>query len=187
MFSQDELPAELDEIATPENIKQWECLHRIMPDMKASGNLDVQLLIGANCLKALEPQEVITSKGDGPYAFRTRLGLYIVGPIAEKRQESRFHCNRISVKDCSTGNSSRHHFTISKCKEEGIFLEKIYDADFVESQVLPENGIYESLSEVSVDDLSFLKSMEENCSRYENHYVLPLRFRNKDINLPNNR
>ena len=32
-------------------------------------NLDVKLLIGAKYLKALEPQEVISSQGDGPYAF----------------------------------------------------------------------------------------------------------------------
>ena len=177
MFSQNELPTELDEIATPENIKQWEYLHRIIPEMKASGNLDIQLLIGANCLKALEPQEVVTSKGDGPHALRTKLGWCIVGPIAEKRQENRFHCNRISVKDCRTGNSSRHHFAISECKEEGIgdLLKRMYDTDFMQSQVLPENGIHESLSELSVEDLSFLKSMEENYSRYENtmfyHYL----------------
>ena len=29
-------------------------------------NLDVKLLTGANCLKAMEPQEVISSQGDGP-------------------------------------------------------------------------------------------------------------------------
>ena len=189
MFSQNELPTELDEIATRENIKQWKYLHRIISEMKTSGNLDVQLLIVANCLKALEPQEVITSKGDGPYTFRARLGLDIVSPIAEKRQENRFYCNRISVRDCRTRNSSRHHFAISEYKKEGIgdLLKRMYDTDFVESQVLPENGIYESLSEVSVEDLFFLKSVEEKCSRYENHYVLELPFRNKVINLPNNR
>ena len=38
--------------------------------MKMDRNLDVKLLIGANCLKALEPQEVISSPGDGLYAFK---------------------------------------------------------------------------------------------------------------------
>ena len=64
MFTQNELPAVLDEIATSENIKQWEYLHRIITDMKTSGNLDVQLLICLNGLKALEPQEIVASKGD---------------------------------------------------------------------------------------------------------------------------
>lgn len=64
MFTQNELPAVLDEIATSENIKQWEYLHRIITDMKTSGNLDVQLLICLNGLKALEPQEIVASKSD---------------------------------------------------------------------------------------------------------------------------
>lgn len=64
MFTQNELPAVLDEIATSENIKQWEYLHRIIADMKTSGNLDVQLLICLNDLKALEPQEIVASESD---------------------------------------------------------------------------------------------------------------------------
>lgn len=64
MFTQNELPAVLDEIATSENIKQWEYLNRIIADMKTSGNLDVQLLICLNDLKALEPQEIVASKSD---------------------------------------------------------------------------------------------------------------------------
>ena len=64
MFTQNELPAVLDGIATSENIKQWENRHRIIADMKTSGNLDVQLLICLNGSKALEPQEIVASKGD---------------------------------------------------------------------------------------------------------------------------
>ena len=35
---------------------------------------EVTLLIGANCVKALEPCELYASKNGGPYAFRTLLG-----------------------------------------------------------------------------------------------------------------
>ena len=58
MFSQDDLPVASDETATPENIQQWKYLHRIIPEMKMDRNLDVKLLIGTNCLKALELQAV---------------------------------------------------------------------------------------------------------------------------------
>ena len=74
MFSQDDLPVASDEIATPENIQQWKYLHTIIPEMKMDKNLDIKLLIGPNCLKALEPQEVISSQGDGPYDFKTKFG-----------------------------------------------------------------------------------------------------------------
>ena len=82
VFSQEDLPVSSEKIATPENIRQWEYLHKIIPTMKFNGDLNVKVLIGANCLKALEPQEVISSQGDGPYAFRTRLGWCVVGPIS---------------------------------------------------------------------------------------------------------
>ena len=54
VFSQDHLPAESNEIATGDNIQKWEYLHKIISKMKNFDGLDVQLLIGANCLKALE-------------------------------------------------------------------------------------------------------------------------------------
>ena len=74
MFSQKELLAESDILATPEIY-----CHRTISEMKTSGNLDAQLLIGVDCLKAIEPQEVITSKGDGTYPLRKRLGWCIGG------------------------------------------------------------------------------------------------------------
>ena len=40
--------------------------------------------MGANCLKALEPLEVIPSQGNGPYAMRTALGWCVIGPIDMK-------------------------------------------------------------------------------------------------------
>ena len=129
MFSQDDLPVNANEIATPENIKQWKYLHKIIPEMKVDQQLEVGLLIGANCLRALEPQELISSQDNGPYAFRTRLGWCIVGPIKEGSQGKKFHCNRIAVQDVSTNSISKHSFWIeSNIKESGIsdLLKKLY-------------------------------------------------------------
>ena len=95
VFSQEDLPVASDEIATPENIQDWEYLHRIIPEINIDKNLDVKLLIGANCLRALEPQEVISSQGDGPYAFKTRLGWCVVGPISNACYQNKFHCNGV--------------------------------------------------------------------------------------------
>ena len=190
MFSQDDLPVAANEIATPDNIKQWKYLHRIIPEMKIDKVLEVELLIGANCLRALEPQEVISSQYDGPYAFKTRLGWCIVGPITEGYQDRRFHCNKIAVEDTSTGNISKHDFEIEKSiKENGIsdLLKKLYNADFTESKTTLTNGINENLTEVSTEDIAFLKLMDSKCSRSGDHYELPLPFRDEDINLPNNK
>ena len=69
------MPAASHEIAAADNIQNWKYLCKIIPKMKNFDGQDVQLLIGANCLKALEPLELIKSEGDGSYAFRSRLCL----------------------------------------------------------------------------------------------------------------
>ena len=100
--------------------------------MKMDRNLDVKLPIGANCLKALEPQEVISRQGDGPYTFKTKLGWCVLGPISDGSYQNRFHCNRTLVEDHTTGKIAKHHFAIPKdVKEDGIsdLLKKLYVAD----------------------------------------------------------
>ena len=50
--------------------------------IKDDQSINVELLIGANCARALEPIKVIPSRNDGPYAMKTILGWCIVGPIS---------------------------------------------------------------------------------------------------------
>ena len=69
------------EIATPEKLKRWRYLDSIAKDMARDGKVSVDLLIGANCIQALEPISVISSPDGGPYALQTILGWCIVGPI----------------------------------------------------------------------------------------------------------
>ena len=186
MFSQDDLPVASDEIATPENIQQWKYLHRIIPEMKMGRNLDVKLLIAANCPEALEPQEAISGQGDGPYAFNTKLGWCVVGPISDGSYQNRFHCNRILVEDHAIGKIATHHFAIPKCvREDGItdLLKKLYAVDFMENQALPANGTNERINEVSAEDIKFLKLMDKGCTRSYGHYQQPLPFRNSEVDL----
>ena len=42
--------------------------------VNANDNIEVTLLIGSNCVKALEPRELIANKNKDPYAFKTLLG-----------------------------------------------------------------------------------------------------------------
>lgn len=46
-------------------------------------NAEIGLLIGTNVPKALEPQEVIHSVNEGPYAVRTALGWTVNGPLRD--------------------------------------------------------------------------------------------------------
>ena len=73
-FTRKEMPVDQNEIVTPAKLKQWKYLDRISGEIGGNESITVDLLIGANCLKALEPLEVIPSQWNGPYAIRTALG-----------------------------------------------------------------------------------------------------------------
>ena len=80
----------------------------------------VNLLIGANCLEALEPVGVIPRQNDGPYAIRTALGCCVVGPI-KAQSHSAVSCNRIAVIKADSGKMAEHHFEIEKgCEDIGV-------------------------------------------------------------------
>ena len=63
-FTRKEIPVDQSEIATPAKLKQRKYLDRISGEIGGNESLTVDLLIGANCLKALEPLEVIPSQGN---------------------------------------------------------------------------------------------------------------------------
>ena len=88
-----------------------------------------------NCLKALEPLQLIASEGNGLYAFRSKLEWCVVGPLSKEKDESKFHSNVISIKDGSTGKVPNHHFTVSDCKEDSIcnLIKKRYATDVTEN------------------------------------------------------
>ena len=72
------------EIATPAKLKQWQYLEIISSFLKENDNISVDLLIGANCVEALQPLEFIPSQQDGPYGYRTILGWSVVRPIVDE-------------------------------------------------------------------------------------------------------
>ena len=79
LYSRREIPVDKEEIATPRKIREWEYLQPISNEIVQ--NDDAGLLIGENCMKALEPTRILQSQNDGPYAYKTRLGWCVVGPI----------------------------------------------------------------------------------------------------------
>ena len=85
-FSQDELPVDAEDIATQEKITKWEYLHEILQEISQLSDVEIGLLIGANCSKALKPNKIIPSKNGGSYTLRTILGWHVVGPVHQKRQ-----------------------------------------------------------------------------------------------------
>ena len=61
MYIRTELPVDKEEIATSDKIKQWDYLKVIALDMTHTDGIKVDLLTGANCMKALEPLKVMVA------------------------------------------------------------------------------------------------------------------------------
>ena len=70
-FSKKEIPVDFCEIVTAKKLKKWDHLEKISKEPGENENISVDLLIGANCLEALDPVEVIPRQNDEPIAIRT--------------------------------------------------------------------------------------------------------------------
>ena len=135
-------------------------------------------------MKALEPMQLIASENGGPYAYKTRLGWCIIGPIMNGDNKDSISCHWVP-----TSQVALHHFGI-KDSIKAITLEEMfkmmYKNDFSEP-ALPSIRIMMSRNEVSVEDQKFLYILEKETVKKDDHYVVPLRFQNENLVMPNNR
>ena len=98
-FTRKEIPVDPVEIPTPIKLRKWKYLDKVAKHLATDDEVSVDLLIGANCVQALEPVDVISSQCGGPYAFCTILGWCIVGPIEDRiGSHGTVSCNQ--VKSC---------------------------------------------------------------------------------------
>lgn len=78
VLTQLKMPVTVDNMMTPEELANWPHLSKVkIHPIKAN----VDLLIGTNAPKILEPWEVLKSCGNGPYAVKTVLGWVVNGPL----------------------------------------------------------------------------------------------------------
>ena len=162
------LPVDKEDVARPSKLKQWKHLESIVGKISQKEDISVGLWIGANCANALETIDIIPSKNDGTYAFKTKLGWCIVGPI-NRTSRKEICCNRKGVRQADTNEVGKHFFQAkSLVKESGSPEGK------------SENGM-------SVEDVKFMKIMEDGEKMLNRHYQIPLPFRNPNIQVPNNR
>ena len=106
-FTRDSLPVDSEEVVTPDQIKKWEYLDSIakgIPDKNVQGGL----IIGFNCVKTLESLELIPSKNNGAYAYKTALGCCIVETSKKSKRET--DCNLMTVQQAPNLELARHSF-----------------------------------------------------------------------------
>ena len=160
--------------------------------MSVNDNQEVSLLIGANCICALEPREVISSQNGDPYAFETLLGWCVVGPMINQTEAGKFGYNRIMLALADTVKPGRHYFIVpTKVRETSIenMLKKIYEHDFVEheSQYSVNNKINFNYDNLSKNDRRFLQLRKREAVKIDGHYQIPFPLKDKELVLPNNR
>lgn len=188
-YSRNSMPANLTHVPTPEKATRWPHLAAIADKLMSYRDIEVGLLIGYNCPKALAPQEVILPTHDNePYGARTQLGWSIVGivnPDCKNNDDPIGVSHRIVTKhvlECrEVAHSGTVHFSVSTTVKEAILphqLVKFMEIDFNEP-VTDQTASY--------NDRKFLKQLEDGVHKSDKHYEMPLPFREETFRLPNNK
>ena len=168
------LSCEEQDIPTTNKIDQFTHLNCIADKLPAYDSaIGLGLIIGANCPKALEPQEIIPSVDHGPYGSRSLLGWRVVGPLIQSEEHKTTKCFRVGVSipviDAVNNQPQSHYFaSSSKIEDHEITnkLQKMYVHDFPEEHT--------EKTAMSNEDLEFISLMKKGISKTEGHFQLPL-------------
>ena len=152
---------------------------------------EIGVLIGSNCMKPLEPFEIIASQDGGLYAYKTKLASCIVGSIVSNKSGEILRCNRMTVKDAITRKLLSHHFVKDpgyKIRDIGAeeMFRKIYHNDVCKEVHLSIRGILGYMKGISKDDKMFLAIAENGIKKVDEYYEVPSPYREGNMQLPNN-
>ena len=186
-YSREDIPAKRGQIPRPETARNWPHLVPIAEQlMPYREDIEVGLLIGANCTRAIKPTEVIPGREDDPYAKKTALGWGVIGVVNPIKNEDDGHCSchRIASLEVNPSSGKRMcHFALkTKVKEifQPVEVMKMFETDFHEAS---KDG-----QALSHDDRKFIKKAKEGIHRRnDGHYELPLPLRDERMMLPNNK
>ena len=145
-YTREHLSVYVEEVAPQEKARKRGHLKIIADKLPTVTNMEIGLLTGANCSKALEREEKLPSKDGGPFAFGTPLIWCVVGLSTKFGRENSISCNQNVVQDPATRKISSHHFGISsKVKDINAkqMLENIHNTEFCETR--PGLGIEASI------------------------------------------
>ena len=184
-YSREAIPARRNQIPTPEIASKWSHLEKIkdkIPPMQ--NNVEVCLLIGCNCPKALKPKEVILGNDRDPYAVKTELGWGIIGPVSPSfldDQDDVSTCHRIVTHEIGNEKLDRR-FVVDRHIREVINpfeVRRMFEMDFSEQE--------QGDSAFSQEDRKFLDIVKCGIRYQDGHYEMPLPIRDENFLLPNNR
>ena len=174
-FTRYEIPVSHKQIPKRDELQSCPSLQCVLDKLpQYFPKMEIGLLIGSNCPRALEPLEVIPANGEGPFAVRYRHGWVLNGPVeATYRTRNEIaSCNRIMFRDIEKVKECNHH------KEIVQMLEMDFNKD---GENIPDQRGW------SQEDHKFIGIVEQQHNFQDGHYIIPLPFRDKSPSIPNNR
>ncbi|XP_059086914.1 uncharacterized protein LOC131883456 [Tigriopus californicus] len=183
VLTRDTIPLQSNEIATPDQLKNWPAFGPILDEIgQVNPDLPVLLLIGANTPEALRPLDVIIGdKGDplSPYAIRTKLGWSVMGPLGVKNDRCKISCYRtMTLPDRIVGREIIKDLGVAE------MLSSLIEMDFATTKMSPSMVHAGILDTISADDLKFMEILEHGTKYEDGRYVVPLPFKNHPLILP---
>ena len=196
-FSREIIPAKRSHIPRPESALQWPHLEKIAAHIAPYQNdVEIEILIGSDCPRAIMPREIIPGEDDSPYALRSDLGWGIIGKINQPLNGEDGDEDEIGVShrvytteaceplvDEEGLNKRSCNFSVKANVKEVINpfqVTKMFEMDFSEKRT-------DRQATLSQEDLQFLKKMEEGIRQTaDGHYEMPLPFRGSTPKLPDN-
>ncbi|CAB4021227.1 Hypothetical predicted protein [Paramuricea clavata] len=171
LYTRTEIPLTDRQIPIPGMVQRWQHLHEIaklIPEFQP--DLEIGLLIGSNCPAALEPLEVVPSRGEGPFAMRLRHGWTLNGPLSiSNTSQSDITCHRITVRET---NDTVKEVILPEA------IGRMFELDFNDHKVGPDERSF------SQEEKKFLTKMDNGIRLTKGHYETPLPFRNPEMILP---
>ena len=197
-FSREIIPAKRSHIPRPESALQWPHLEKIAAHIAPYQNdVEIGILIGSDCPRAIMPREIIPGEDDSPYALRSDLGWGIIGKISQPLNGEDGDEDEIGVShrvytteacepllDEEGLNKRSCNFSVKANVKEVINpfqVMKMFEMDFSEKRT-------DRQATLSQEDLQFLKKMEEGIRQTaDGHYEMPLPLRGSTPKLPDNK
>ncbi|XP_013398913.1 uncharacterized protein LOC106165295 [Lingula anatina] len=157
-YSRDSIPVKRSQIPRPETAKKWPHLHSIADKITPyRPDLEVGLLLGVNCMKAIRGLEYVHGRGEDSYAYRCNQGWGIVGPVDKSRPID------------ENKSFATHAF---------VFRTQVTEISPAEVCSLFDQGFDQQKDErLSLQDQKFMKIMKEGIHFNEGFYEMPLPFK----------
>ncbi|XP_072170025.1 uncharacterized protein [Diadema setosum] len=179
-FSRKEVPASRHQIPKAEVLRKWPHLEPVASQlMPYNKSIEVSLLIGNNCTRAIRPREVLAGGDDDPYAMRTILGWGVVGRVCQTpiQDDHGATCHKMQVSE------SYPNFTYDTRAKEVFSPDqvlRILEQDF---QATNSKG-----APLSVEETKFLTILENGIrKRDDGHLEMPLPLKSDQASFPDNK